>query len=111
MEIINVTLIEAGIPTFYLIMSIILWVIALVALGFAIWCWIESEGALGFQMFLICCGAIVFGLGCFFANRVKEPYNKYDVILTGEEVNLKEFAEKYNITGRDGNIWHIEDRH
>lgn len=109
MEIINMTFVEAGVPTFYLVMSIVLWVCALCSLIGAIICWVEGEWAWEFIFAFIC--GVILGLGCFFVNRVKEPYYKYDVVFTGEEINMKEFVEKYSITGHNGNIYHIEDKH
>lgn len=109
MEIINTTLVEASIPAFYLVLSIILWACALGGLILAIIDWINGDaGTEGLIAFLI--GAL-FGFGCFFTNRVKEPYHKYDVVFTGEEINMKEFVDKYTIIGNDGNIYHIEDKH
>ena len=42
--------------------------------------------------------------------HVPVAYNKYDVLFT-EPIDMNEFDAKYTITGRDGNIWHIEDKH
>lgn len=109
MEIINTTLVEAGVPTPNLIGAIILWLCALFCLIAAVVCWINNEGAFEFIFGFILC--ILLGGGCFFVNKTKEPYYKYDVVFTGEEINMKEFVEKYNITGHDGNLYHIEDKH
>lgn len=109
MEIINMTFVEAEVPTFYLVMSIVLWVFALGGLIGAIVCWIKGDCGWEFIIAFIC--ELLLGFGCFFINKVKEPYYKYDVVFTGEEINMKEFLDKYTITGHNGNIYHIEDVH
>lgn len=111
MEIINTTTIEAGWNTVACIVGGILALMGIVLLILMIRAW----GQLNKEDIFWCIFGIIFA--CAFGigfplkyGRVPVAYNKYDVLFT-EPINMNEFDAKYTITGKDGNIWHIEDKH
>lgn len=111
MEIINTTLVNAGNNITDWIFLAILGVLGMVAIVIAISAIADREVGLGIVSILLGLFALSVSIGIFIDKRNTEPYNKYDVIFTGEEINMKEFLDKYTITGHDGNIWHLEDNH
>lgn len=111
MEIINTTLVETGnswVDWFFFILLLILGLGALVCSVFA---FIEHDIGAGLSLIALGSIAILSATFIFINHRVTDPYNKYDVIFTDEKINMKEFLDKYTITGQDGNIYHIEDKH
>ena len=111
MEIINITTVEAGWSIAACIIGGILASMGLVLLILMIRAW----GQLNKKEISWCIFGIIFAclLGIGFPLEFgREPvaYNKYDVLFT-EPIDMNEFDAKYTITGKDGNIWHIEDKH
>lgn len=110
MEIINTTTIEAGWSITACIVGGILILMGIVLLILTIRAWqILNKADIFWCVFsIIFAGS--FGIGLPLKTRNPVAYNKYDVLFT-EPIDMNEFDAKYTITGRDGNIWHIEDKH
>lgn len=110
MEIINVTTIEAGwsvaacvVGGIFALMGIVLLILTINA-----WWQLNREDIFWCIFSIIFAG--LFGIGLPLKTREPVAYNKYDVLFT-EPIDMNEFDAKYTITGKDGNIWHIEDKH
>lgn len=112
MEIINVTTIEAGWRnTAACITGGVLILMSIVLLILMIRAWHTLNKADVFWCIFSFIFACSFGIGVpLKIGREPVTYNKYDVIFT-EPIDMNEFDAKYTITGKDGNIWHIEDKH
>ncbi len=110
MEIINITTIEAGWSITACIVGGILILMGIVLLILMIRAW----RILNKEEIFWCIFSIIFAGGLsvylFILGHIPVPYNKYDVLFT-EPIDMNEFDAKYTITGKDGNIWHIEDKH
>ena len=110
MEIINITTVEAGWSIAACIVGgiLVLMGIALLILMIRAWQILNKE-----EVFW-CIFSIIFAVGLsiylFILGHTPVAYNKYDVLFT-EPIDMNEFDAKYTITGKDGNIWHIEDKH
>ena len=111
MEIINITTVEAGWSIAACIIGGILASMGLVLLILMIRAWGQlNKGEIFWCIFgIIFAGLIGIGFPLMYGH---EPvaYNKYDVLFT-EPIDMNEFDAKYTITGKDGNIWHLEDKH
>lgn len=110
MEIINTTTIEAGWNIVACITGGILAFMGIVLLILMIRAWhMLNKGDIFWGIF-----SVVFAeslsIYLFFLGHIPVAYNKYDVIFT-QPIDMNEFDAKYTITGKDGNIWHIEDKH
>ena len=111
MEIINITTVEAGWRIAPCIVSgiLILMGIVLLILMIRAWWQLNREDVFWCIFSIILACSIGIGLPLKYG-REPVTYNKYDVIFT-EPIDMNEFDAKYTITGKDGNIWHIEDKH
>ena len=110
MEIINTTTIEAGWSIAACVVGGILAFMGIVLLILMIRAWqiLTKE-----EIFWCIFGIILAGglsIYLFTLGRIPVAYNKYDILFT-EPIDMNEFDAKYTITGKDGNIWHIEDKH
>jgi len=110
MEIINTTTIEAGwsvaacvVGGIFVLMGIVLLILTINA-----WWQLNREDLFWCIFSIIFAGLL--GVGLPLKTREPVAYNKYDVLFT-EPIDMNEFDAKYTITGKDGNIWHIEDKH
>lgn len=110
MEIINVTTIEAGWSTTACVVGGIFALMGIVLLILTIRAWKILDNADIFWCIFGIIFAGLFGIGLPLKTRNPIAYNKYDVIFT-EPIDMNEFDTKYTITGKNGNIWHIEDKH
>ena len=110
MEIINTITVEAGWSVaacitggFMLIMDIVILILA-----------IRAWHSLNFSDKFWCIFSLIFALtiaiGLPLKTRIPVAYNKYDVLFT-KPIDINDLYDKYVITGRDGNIWHLEDIH
>lgn len=110
MEIINTITVEAGWSVAACIVGGILVLMGIVLLILMIRAWHVLNKADIFW----CIFSIIFAAGLsiylFILGRTPVAYNKYDVIFT-EPIDMNKFEAKYTITGKNGNIWHIEDKH
>lgn len=111
MEILNITTVEAGWDTFYIVVGSVICLIALILFIYIFTEWYKDKDCLGSLVFLLYPLAIA-GLGFAIMSAGHEPitYNKYDVVFT-DTVNLDKLGEQYIIKGHDGRIWHLEDKH
>ncbi|MBQ2173565.1 MAG: hypothetical protein II453_00350 [Alphaproteobacteria bacterium] len=111
MEIINITTVEAGwnIPTCIISGTLAIMGIVLLILMIRAWPQLNKEEIFWCIFSIILALSIGIGLPLKYG-REPVAYNKYDVLFT-EPIDMNEFDAKYTITGKDGNIWHIEDKH
>ena len=110
MEIINITTVEAGWSIAACIVGGILVLMGIVLLILMIRAWWQldyTDVCWCIFGFILACS---LGIGLALKTREPVAYNKYDVLFT-EPIDMNEFDTKYTITGKDGNIWHIEDKH
>lgn len=111
MEIINTTTVEAGWSIPVCIAAGILTLMGIVLLILMIKAWPQLDKTDIFWCifgFILACS---FGIGLpLTVGREPVTYNKYDVLFI-EPIDMNKFDAKYTITGKDGNIWHIEDKH
>jgi len=110
MEIINTTTIEAGWSIAACITGGIFIFMGIVLLILTIRAWKILDNADIFWCIFSIIFAGLFGIGLPLKTRNPIDYNKYDIIFT-QPIDMNEFDAKYTITGQDGNIWHIEDKH
>lgn len=110
MEILNTTTIEAGWNIVACIVGGILILMGIVLLVLMIRAWKTLNNADIFWCIFSIIFAGLLGIGLPLKTRNPVAYNKYDVLFT-EPIDMNEFDAKYTITGKDGNIWHIEDKH
>ena len=110
MKIINITTVEAGWSIAACIIGGILMLMGIILLILTIRAWPTLNKADIFWCIFSIIFAGLFGIGLPLKTRNPAAYNKYDVLFT-EPIDMNEFDAKYTITGRDGNIWHIEDKH
>lgn len=110
MEIINIATVEAGWSIAACIVGGILMLMGIVLLILTIRAWKTLNNADIFWCIFSIIFANSLGIGLPLKTRNPVAYNKYDVLFT-EPIDMNEFDAKYTITGRDGNIWHIEDKH
>jgi len=110
MEILNITTVEAGWSIAACITGGILAFmgIVLLILMFRAWHVLNKADIFWCIFSLIFAGGLSIYL--FRLGHIPVAYNKYDVIFT-QPIDINEFDAKYTITGKDGNIWHIEDKH
>lgn len=110
MEIINTTTIEAGWRIAPCIVGGILILMGIVLLILMIRAWWQLNREDIFWCIFSIILACSIGIGLPLKTRNPIAYNKYDVIFT-EPIDMNEFDTKYTITGKNGNIWHIEEKH
>lgn len=84
-------------------------IIGAIMLGLAIICaYFNVTGLIG--LFTVFCG-LCFMIGLWMCSEAKElpAATQYEVYLT-EDVNIEDFAQKYNIIKQDGVIFTIEEK-
>ena len=111
MEIINTITVEAGWSVAACIVGGILILMGIVLLILMIRAWRILNKA---DVFWCIFGIILaWSIGIGLPLKIgREPvtYNKYDALFV-EPIDINDLYDKYVITGRDGNIWHLEDIH
>lgn len=110
MEIINTTTIEAGWSIATCVIGGIFALMGIVLLILTINAWWQLTREEVFWCIFSIIFSCLLGIGLPLKTRNPVTYNKYDVLFT-EPIDMNEFDAKYTITGKDGNIWHIEDKH
>ena len=110
MEILNVTTVEPHLEIGPVLAGCLLCILALAVFIETISLVHKVKDKKYLWMLLFPAAIMIGGIAVMFINRVSVAYNQYDVFFTGP-VDMDELAEKYIITGRDGKIWHLEDKH
>lgn len=111
MEILNITTVEAGWDTFYIVVGSVICLIALFLFIYIFTEWYKDKACINLLVLLLYPLAMVgLGIAIMRVGHESITYNKYDVVFT-DTVNLDELGEQYIIKGHDGRIWHLEDKH
>lgn len=110
MTIINTTVVEAGWSISACIIGGVMVCLAILLLVLSLRAWHSLDFGDKFWCIFSLIFALAIAIGLPLNTRIPISYNKYDILFT-EPVDMNEFDAKYTITGKDGNIWHIEDKH